>query len=238
MFEFCGSLTSIMIPSSVTNIGSAAFIGCTNLTNITVDPFNPNYASIDGVLFNKSLTSILECPGGRAGSYAILNGVTNIGNYAFYECGSLTSVYIPASVRSLGFDAFYNCALLSKIFCSGNTPSLYNDVDNIEFGYNKNLAIYYLPGALGWSNTLGGWPAILWNPQAQTGDAFFGVRTNRFGFNITGSSNLVLVVEASTNLVNPVWQALGTYTLSNAPVYFSDAQWTNYPGRYYRFRSP
>jgi hypothetical protein len=113
-----------------------------------------------------------------------------------------------------------------------------NVFGGLIFSFPFKWTLYYLPGATGWSNPFYGSTAILWNPQAQTGDGFFGVRTNQFGFNITGSSNVVLVVEASTNLVNPVWQALGTYTLSNAPVYFSDAQWTNYPNRYYRFRSP
>ncbi len=71
-----------------------------------------------------------------------------------------------------------------------------------------------------------------------TGDGFFGGRTNGFGFNITGSSNVMFVVQACTNLSNPVWQALGTYTLTGRPVYFSDPQYTNYPGRFYRFSSP
>ncbi len=64
------------------------------------------------------------------------------------------------------------------------------------------------------------------------------MRTNRFGFNITGSSNVMFVVQACTNLANPVWQSVGSYTLTGSPVYFSDPQHTNYPGRFYRFRSP
>jgi hypothetical protein len=78
---------------------------------------------------------------------------------------------------------------------------------------------------------------MLWNPQVQS-DASFGVRTNRFGFNITGTSNLVIVVEACTNLVNPIWSPLGTNILTNCSSYFSDPQWTNYPVRCYRLRSP
>jgi len=64
------------------------------------------------------------------------------------------------------------------------------------------------------------------------------VRTNRFGFNITGTSGLVIVVEASTNIANPVWQPVQTNTLNGGSAYFSDPQWTNYPGRFYRLRSP
>jgi hypothetical protein len=80
--------------------------------------------------------------------------------------------------------------------------------------------------------------SVLWNPQVQTSDASFGVRTNRFGFNITGTSGLVVVVEACTNLANPIWSSVGTNTLTGGSSYFSDPQWTNYPGRFYRLRSP
>lgn len=66
----------------------------------------------------------------------------------------------------------------------------------------------------------------------------FGVRTNQFGFTITGTSNLVVVVEACTNLANPVWQPIKTNTLTGGSCYFNDPAWTNYPGRFYRLRSP
>jgi hypothetical protein len=100
-----------------------------------------------------------------------------------------------------------------------------------------------MPGTTNWSNPWQGLPAVLWNPQAQTGDSDFGVRTNQFGFNITGSSNLVIVVEACTNLVNSVWTPLSTNTLNtvvgtNGTSYFSDSNWTNSTARFYRFRSP
>ena len=82
-----------------------------------------------------------------------------------------------------------------------------------------------------------GFPTELWNPQAQTSGASFGVRTNQFGFNITGNSNLVVVVEGCTNLANPVWQPIQTDTLTDGTNYFSDPQWTNYPARFYRLSS-
>jgi len=76
------------------------------------------------------------------------------------------------------------------------------------------------------------------NPRVKPSDASFGVRTNRFGFTITGASNLVIVVEASTNLANPAWIPVGTSTLTDGSSYFSDPQWTNQPARFYRLRSP
>ena len=74
--------------------------------------------------------------------------------------------------------------------------------------------------------------------QAQTSGANFGVRTNRFGFNITGTSGLVVVVEVCTNLTNPVWSPLSTNTLTGGSSYFSDANWRNYPNRFYRLSAP
>jgi hypothetical protein len=61
---------------------------------------------------------------------------------------------------------------------------------------------------------------------------------NHFGFNLTGSSNLVVVVEACTNFASPVWTPVATNTLVNGTSYFSDAPWTNYPARFYRLRAP
>ena len=62
----------------------------------------------------------------------------------------------------------------------------------------------------------------LWNPRVQTRGPSFGVGTNGFGFTITGSSNLVIVVEACTNLVNSTWLPVGTNTLIGGASYFSD----------------
>ncbi|MGB7748707.1 MAG: hypothetical protein WBN75_15640 [Verrucomicrobiia bacterium] len=64
------------------------------------------------------------------------------------------------------------------------------------------------------------------------------MQSNKFGFNITGATNLVVVVEVCTNLSNPVWQPIQTNTLTSGSSYFSDPQWTNYPARYYRLGSP
>jgi len=79
---------------------------------------------------------------------------------------------------------------------------------------------------------------VLWNPQAQTGDASFGVRQNRFGFNITGTAGIPIVVEASADLAARLWVPLQSCMLTNGLIYFSDPQWANYASRFYRIRSP
>jgi hypothetical protein len=116
-----------------------------------------------------------------------------------------------------------------------NAPSLGGS--SVFYGDN-NTVVYYLPGTTGWSTNFAGRPTELWPAQVQTTDASFGKRTNHFGFTITWANGMTVVVEACTNPANPTWIPLGTNTLTNGSAYFSDAQRTNYPGRFYRVRSP
>jgi len=104
-----GKQGAYTIPNSVTSIGSSAFSYCSGLTEINVDENNSTYSSIDGVLFNKSQTELIQYPGGKQGAYTIPNSVTSIGVLAFYGCGGLTSVTIPNSVTSIKSYTFYNC---------------------------------------------------------------------------------------------------------------------------------
>jgi len=102
------------------------------------------------------------------------------------------------------------------------------------FSGDNKATVYYLPGITGWGRTFGDRPTALWKPLVETSDGSFGMRTNQFGFNIIWASGMVIVVESCTNLVNPAWSPVGTNTLTGGSSYFSDPQWTNYPGRFYR----
>src|ERR1035441_1785037 len=214
-FSYCSSLTNVTIPGSVTNI-LVAFRGSSSLNAIAVDTNNPAYSSAAGVLFNKSRTTLVEYPGGIAGGYTIPSSVTNIGYDAFIGCTNLTSVTIGSSVTSIGDFAFDGCTSLQAVWFRGNAPDLGPSV----FSYTS-ATVYYLPGTTGW------------NPQVQANGASFGVRTNQFGFTITGNSNLGIVVQACTNLANPAWSQVGTNTLTGGSSYFSDPHWTNYTRRCY-----
>ena len=121
VFQSCYRLTSVTIPSSLTSIGLYAFSFCTSLTTINVDPDNPNYASIDGVLYNKNLTALIQFPGGKGVAFTIPSGVTTIGSYSFGSCASLTSVSIPDSVQSIGKYAFCYCSPLTSMTFLGVT---------------------------------------------------------------------------------------------------------------------
>lgn len=226
-FLFCASLPTVTVPASVTSIGINAFGTCASLTNITVVPANSVFSSLDGVLFNHDRTVLLLCPAGKTGTYTIPNITTSLADYALYECKKLTGMFIPGSVSSISNDSLGDCTGLLTIVFAGNAPAYIHP--NAFGGTYAN--IYYLPGGAGW----GAFPAVkLWNPQVQLADGMFGIRTNRFGFNIKGTTNLVVVIEACTNLANPTWTRLQTNTLTSGSSYFSEVKWTNYPSRFYR----
>jgi len=91
---------------SVSSIGIRAFTACSSLGAIAVDALNPFYSSLDGILFDKNQTTLIQCPGAKAGSYTIPNSVTSMGDSAFRECTSLASVTIGDSVFSIGKEVF------------------------------------------------------------------------------------------------------------------------------------
>ena len=163
------------------------------------------------------------------------NSVTSIGSDWFQSCTKLTSVMIGNAVTNIATFAFWSLPNLTGVYFHGNAPS----GGSSPFAFdNKSLTVYYLLGTTGWGATFKSLPTALWKPLMQTSDGGFGVQTNKFGFNISWASGQVVVVEACTNLSNPVWSPLQTNTLTGGSSYFSDPKWTNYPGRFYRLRSP
>ena len=107
-FFGCTSLTSVDL-HFVTEIESDAFSDCTSLKEINVDISNNNYASVDGVLYNKGVTELILCPAGIT-SLEVPNTVISIKDYAF-NSEILTSISMP-SVTSIGEEAFSGCISL------------------------------------------------------------------------------------------------------------------------------
>ena len=111
-FDRCG-LKSVAIPGSVTSIGEEAFSH--SLASATVAASNPSYSCVNGVLFNKGMTTLIQNLAAKSGAYAIPKGVTSIRDNAFAECTGLTDVMIPDSVTGIGSTVFLDCTSLASV---------------------------------------------------------------------------------------------------------------------------
>jgi hypothetical protein len=131
-FNDCYSLASVTIPGSISNIGENAFADCRYLTSITVQATNSSYSSVDGVLYDKSATTLIQAPGALNAGFTIPSGVTSIGAGAFSQ-SRLTSVTIPGSVTTIGASAFDSCVWLTNV-------TILNGVSTIGAGaFNRCL---------------------------------------------------------------------------------------------------
>lgn len=190
-----------------------------------------NYTTNNGTITITGYTG----PGGDVTIPSTINvdgvdmAVTSIGDWAFSNSASLTSIIIPDSVTSIGSFAFMGCFNLIAVYFEGNAPTLTLP------GFNYGTG-YYLPGTTGWGSAPGYPPMALWAPQIQTSGEGFGLRTNRFGLSVSWAKGMTFVVDACTNVVHPAWHPLQTNTLTSQSYYFSDAQWTNYTSQFYRIR--
>ena len=135
-FTWCEKLSAVTIPAGVKKIEPAAFSACSNLQTITVADGNANYIVVDGVLFNKEKTTLVQYPAGRvATSYVIPKEVTSIGEYAFNSAENLTAVTIPAGVISIGEWAFSNCSKLTSI----TIPAAVKEIGHYALGSCRSL---------------------------------------------------------------------------------------------------
>jgi serine/threonine protein kinase len=142
-FDWCCSLSNIVIPDSVASIGKEAFSYCISLESISIpksviclndNPFvdwdgkleclSPDFIYEDDILFNKDKSRIISFRNQNIKSYVIPNSVTSIGDSAFWGCRSLSDIVIPSSVTSIGDCAFWDCSSLSDIIIPSSVTSI------------------------------------------------------------------------------------------------------------------
>lgn len=142
-FQECSSLVSVTVPAGITTIGDGAFWDCTSLANINVSADNTAYTSVDGVLFSKDKTNLLQYPIGNARTeYVIPDGVINVADYLFWGCTTLKTLTIPGSITVIGIDALRRCLSLENINVSADNK-VYASVDGVLFNKDKTELLQY-----------------------------------------------------------------------------------------------
>lgn len=143
-FFECIALSEVNIPANVTKIGEAAFGCCHSLKEMNVAADNTAYCGVDGVLFDKEMTILVEYPAGKEGAYAIPEGVTVVEDGAFDGCKALREISFPASVRAIGWGGFEGCTGLTEI----TFPEGLEYIDCYAFDGCANLTDVSLPDSL------------------------------------------------------------------------------------------
>ncbi|MGN0467227.1 MAG: leucine-rich repeat protein [Acutalibacteraceae bacterium] len=166
VFGYCAKLESVFVSAGVRTISAGAFYGCSELAEINVHENNEEYASVDGVLFNKDKTEILLYPVGKTEStYTIPESVVTIGASSFsnsklssiiipgtvrtigayaFASGNLENVEIKEGVLSIGSYAFSNCKSLSGVVLPDSLTEISSDV----FYSCENLKSLTVPGSV------------------------------------------------------------------------------------------
>ena len=131
-FYGCSVLTSLTLPSGLTEIGEGAFAACSGLTSLTLPS---GVTSIGNHAFYacSGLTSI-----------TLPSGVTSIGNHAFDGCTGLTSLTLPSGVTEIGECAFQHCSGLTSI----TLPSGVTEIGDLTFSACSGLTSITLPSGV------------------------------------------------------------------------------------------
>lgn len=153
-FWGCQNLKSIFVSRTVEDIEYERlyfniFDDCKRLEKIEVDNKNQSFASVDGVLFDKSRTRLISYPICKPGEhYDIPNGVEIIMQYAFHYCQNLKSVFIPHTVKYIGGvvpNLFLRCFNLENIEIDEKNKH-FKSIDGVMFSkYNRYLILMSYP---------------------------------------------------------------------------------------------
>ena len=157
-FYSAGPIETIMLPKSLKSYGRGAFSRCGYLQWIDVESGSTNFRSADGVLLDKSASTILQYPCGRTGPYSIPSGVSSIASRAFLNAEFLTSVGFPSGLTNIMSLAFHGCIRLREI----SLPDSVTDIGANAFYLCESLSVAHLGSgvrnigdqAFGWAGSL------------------------------------------------------------------------------------
>lgn len=138
-FESCPSLENIYIGSGVKEIGDSPFVydveglPCINLESIEVSDENENYTSVDGVLYNKEMTTLIQYPlGKKQQEYVIPDTVTTIGYGAFCHCDELTKLTVGKGITVIDYCLLFGCDNIETVIL----PETLTVIDSGAFKYS------------------------------------------------------------------------------------------------------
>ncbi len=162
VFYRCSNLKSIHIPLNVAYIGAGAFSRCENLTSVEVDKDNLYFASVDGVLYDKDLKTLIKLPDTRScyvfpstitsflstafeGNSNIISielpdAVQNIPGNAFEDCSSLKVFKIPANIVFIGMSAFMRCSAMESFHVEERNKN-FSSLDGVLYNFDKTILI-------------------------------------------------------------------------------------------------
>lgn len=140
---FAGSrqMTSLSLPSSISDMGSGLFSLCTSLSSISVDEDNPIFFSSNGILYKRNPTSLYFAPRNLQGDITLDSTLTTIPSSAFQNCTGITSVTLPDNITEIADGAFTGCTGLTEIFFNSKLTTIG------EYAFSKctSLSIVNLP---------------------------------------------------------------------------------------------
>ena len=192
-FAYCQQLVTITLPSR-TLVQAGAFASCLNLYSISVPDQNPYHKSINGILYDKQGSVLIQYPAGQQDNI-IPAGTVIIAEAAFKDCIKLSSLVLPASLQQVNATAFNGCSNLLTLDFTGEMPQLQSTFSGLN-------AIVYYPIDKEWTPSYGG---LITQPFAIK--VTINNTINNLILNIQGPAALFFTLESSTNLINWVTMA-------------------------------
>ena len=208
-FNSCASLTAITIPNSVTSIGIGVFNDCNSLASISVAGDNPKYDSRNNC--NAIIETATNTLIGGCKNTMIPNSVTEIGEAAFYECNSLTTINIPNSVTTIDTWAFGHCPSLTAI----DIPNSVTSIGDYAFSSCSGLANISIPNSV---TSIGGdaFSFTAWYNNQPAGLVYAGLVAYKYKGTMTEDA-MITLKEGTTGIAGEAFMGCPRLTAINIP---------------------